>query len=211
VVRSQVHKGHTIKLEVSVDNANIEDLLKVGVRNNPPVMTGDVQLRTRFDLPAGTADISDRLRLAGVFQVSNVHFTNAKVQNKVDDLSLRSQGKKRDNPNSQTVPSQLAGTFSLRGGVLSFSSMQFVVPGAEIHLAGRYTLDGAALEFHGRARMQASLSHVVGGWKSIFLKPVDPFFRKNGAGTELPVKITGTRSDLHFGLDFGRKDEAENR
>jgi hypothetical protein len=40
----------------------------------------------------------------------------------------------------------------------------------------------------------------------VLLKPADPFFSKNGAGTEVPVKVTGTKSDIHFGPDFGNKD-----
>src|SRR5665811_1158074 len=40
------------------------------------------------------------------------------------------------------------------------------------------------------------------------LKPVDPFFSKHGAGTELPFKVTGTRSEPRFGLDLGQKAEA---
>jgi hypothetical protein len=43
----------------------------------------------------------------------------------------------------------------------------------------------------------------VTAWKSMLRKPVDPFFSEHGAGTELPIKITGTRSEPHFGLDFG--------
>jgi hypothetical protein len=70
----------------------------------------------------------------------------------------------------------------------------------------KYSLDGNEFDFHGKARLQAKISHMATGWKSVLLKPVDPFFSKNGAGTELPVKITGTRSEPHFGLDFGRKD-----
>jgi len=38
------------------------------------------------------------------------------------------------------------------------------------------------------------------------LKPVDPFFSKRGAGTEIPVKVTGTKSEPHFGVDFGHKN-----
>jgi hypothetical protein len=45
------------------------------------------------------------------------------------------------------------------------------------------------------------------GWKSILLKPADPFFSKHGHGTEVPIKITGTRSAPHFGLDFGRNNK----
>src|SRR5258708_5387912 len=33
------------------------------------------------------------------------------------------------------------------------------------------------------------------------------FFSKNGAGTELPVKVTGTKSALHFGSDSGHKED----
>lgn len=48
--------------------------------------------------------------------------------------------------------------------------------------------------------------HMITGWKSILLKPVDPFFSKHDAGTQLPVKIMGTRSKPLFGLDFGHKN-----
>jgi hypothetical protein len=41
------------------------------------------------------------------------------------------------------------------------------------------------------------------------MKPVDPFFNKHGAGTELPVKISGTKSEPKFGLDFGHHDEKD--
>jgi hypothetical protein len=50
---------------------------------------------------------------------------------------------------------------------------------------------------------------MVGGWKSVFLKPVDPFFRKRGSVTELPIKITGTKSEPHFGLNLGHKSKSE--
>jgi hypothetical protein len=36
------------------------------------------------------------------------------------------------------------------------------------------------------------------------------FFSKDGAGTEIPVKITGTKSEPHFGFDFGHKDVDKN-
>jgi len=36
---------------------------------------------------------------------------------------------------------------------------------------------------------------------------VDPFFSKNGAGTEIPVAITGTKSEPRLGLDFGQKND----
>ena len=40
--------------------------------------------------------------------------------------------------------------------------------------------------------------------KSIFLKIVDPLFRKGKAGAVLPIKVRGTRNDPKFGLDVGK-------
>ena len=74
-------------------------------------------------------------------------------------------------------------------------------------MTGEYGLDGQTFDFRGEARLDAKLSQMTTGWKSILLKPVDPFFSKNGAGTEVPIRITGTESEPHFGLDFGHKDD----
>jgi hypothetical protein len=121
---------------------------------------------------------------------------------------MRSQGKPRlavdDIPDN--MRSRMSGTFRLRGGVLSFSQLEYRVPGTRVNLTGAYSLDGNQFDFHGKARLDAKLSHMVTGWKSILLKPVDPFFSKHGAGTELPVKINGTKSEPRFGLDFGHKN-----
>jgi hypothetical protein len=104
----------------------------------------------------------------------------------------------------------LSGVFKLEDGIIDFSRLQFEVPGTQVNLTGQYSLDGNQFDFHGKARLDAKLSHTVTGWKSILLKPADPFFSKNGAGTELPVKVTGTKSEPHFGADFGHKDHQEN-
>ncbi len=83
--------------------------------------------------------------------------------------------------------------------------------GAKIQMDGVYSMNGDVFDFHGKARLHAHLSEMVGGWKSILLKPIDPFFAKNGAGTEVPIKVTGTRSEPHFGLDFGHHDDTETK
>jgi hypothetical protein len=211
VVRVKDPKGHHIELDVVIQQGKIDDLLKLAVRTDPPVMTGYVHLKTILDLPPGEPDVSDRLKLAGHFQVSAVHFTNDKTQGKIDALSLRSQGKPgmaKDNI-PDNVHANLKGTFRLANGLLAFSELVFQVPGTQVNLTGKYSLDGNQFDFRGKARLDAKLSHMVTGWKAILLKPVDPFFSKNGAGTELPVKVTGTKSEPHFGTDFGHKDEGE--
>jgi hypothetical protein len=176
-------------------------------------MTGAAELRTKFDLPPGQAEFTDRLRLEGTFHISGAHFTNEKVQSKVDTLSLRSRGQPKEAKDDirEDVFSEMNGIFKLSDGLLSFPRLHYEVPGTKVDLKGKYSLDGNEFDFHGKARMEAKLSHMVTGWKSVLLKPVDPFFSKHGAGTEVPVKITGTKSAPHFGLDFGHKEKTEQK
>ena len=209
VVRMNGVKGHDIELNVVLGQARIEDLLQLGVKTDPPVMTGSVEMQTKLSLPPRDADIASRLKLDGNFHVPAAHFTNEKVQNKIDAFSLRGQGKAKlaKQPSPDDVTSDLQGIFKLSDGVLSFSSLHFLVPGAHADMTGEYSLDGNTFDFHGKLKLDAKLSQTVTGWKSILLKPVDPFFSKHGAGTEVPFKVTGTRSEPHFGLDFGHKEQ----
>ena len=212
VVRTASPQGHHVTLDVKIDKGKIEDLLKLALKRNPPMMSGAVQLKTKFDLPPGEPDLAMRLHLSGEFQISTTHFNDPKIQAKVDSLSMRAQGKPKlatDN-NPDNMPSDLAGTFKLDQGLLSFSQLDYRVPGARVDLTGQYNLQGNDFDFRGKARMDAKLSHMVGGWKSILLKPVDPFFSKDGAGTEVPVKVVGTKTDMHFGTDFHHKDKASD-
>jgi hypothetical protein len=201
-------QGHDIDLDVTVQPARIEDMLRLGVKTLPPAMTGALSMRTRLHVPPGQESVTRRLRLQGRFDIAGAHFTDPNVQDKIDELSLRGQGQpqqaKQDAGQSvnANVASTMQGNFVLDNDKVTVTGLRYTVPGADIALNGVYSLDGNRLDFHGTARLQAKISQMVTGWKSILLKPVDPFFSKNGAGTEVPIEITGTRSDLHFGLDF---------
>lgn len=212
VVRT-MPRGHDIQLDVVLEHARIEDILRLGVRTEPAIMDGPLEMKTRLNLPPGQATVADRLKLNGTFHVPASHFTNEKVQGKLDSLSLISQGKPKEAREhmAENVSTDLQGTFTLDDGVLSFSLLHFLIPGTHIDMAGVYSLDGQTFDFHGTAKLQATVSHMTTGWKSVLLKPVDPFFRKDGAGTEIPIKVTGTQSEPHFGLDFGGRDKDKDK
>jgi hypothetical protein len=77
-------------------------------------------------------------------------------------------------------------------------------------LSGMYSLDGNEFNFSGTVRTHAKLSQMVASkWKSLLLKPVDPFFEKHGAGAEIPVKVTGTKGAPKFGLYLRRRDKTD--
>jgi hypothetical protein len=209
-------QGHDISLDVTAEPARIEDLLALAIRTKPPLMTGGLTVRTKFHLPPGKESVTEKLQLQGSFDITGAHFTSPDVQDKIDELSLRGQGEAKEakenakNNISANVASDMQGNFILDQDRVTITGLRYSVPSALIALNGTYSLKSDQVDFHGTARLQAKVSQMVTGWKSLLLKPVDPFFSKNGAGTEVPIAITGTRSDLHFGLDFHNNEKTHN-
>jgi hypothetical protein len=212
VVRMKDPSGHDIELDIVMNHARVEDLLELGVKTDPPVLSGNIQMKTQMSLQPGPADVLNRLKLDGNFNITGGEFSNTKIQDKIDSLSLRSQGKPKEaKEHTETgVASDLDGTFRLDQGLITFSKLNFAVPGTQADVTGQYSLDGNTFDFHGKLKLQAKLSQMTTGWKSVLLKAVDPIFHKDGAGAEIPFKVTGTRSEPHFGLDLGKHDDEPN-
>ena len=204
IVGAEGIKGRTIQLHVKIDEGRIEDVLRLGVKGDKPAMTGALAMHADMNLPAGPADVMDRLRLAGTFQVSDARFSSAEIQAKLSDLSERARGL---DPEEQVthVASNLRGEFRLANNVLSLREGAFSMPGAMAQVGGTYGLGNEVLDFEGTVRLKATISQAAGGGvKSVLLKVVDPLFKRDGAGAVLPITIRGTRKEPKFGLDFGR-------
>jgi hypothetical protein len=192
-------KGRTIFLNATSDNARIEDLLHLVVNSDEPLMTGSANLKATIDIPEGSDDLLDRMKLSGQFGVGHAQFTSATVQEKVDTLSRKGQGKPKDTDISE-VASDLRGNFRFAGGVVTFSSLSFAVQGATVHLDGTYNINDTAVDFHGDLLLQAKLSQTTTGAKSFFLRAADPFFKGKNGGSDVPIKIGGTKDHPTFGL-----------
>jgi hypothetical protein len=199
-------RGHIIDLEVYVPQGRIQDFLDLAVKTEPPVLTGIIGTRTKLHIRPGKERVADRLSLRGSFTLQNIHFTNPQVQDKVDMMSLRAQGKPKEaRPGAKDVKSRMNGAFSLNEGVLQFSNLAYVLPGAQVNLDGIYSLDGQQFDFHGKVLTEVSLSEMVDSrLLSFLLRAASPFFRRKGGGAEIPVRISGTRSEPKFGLDVLR-------
>ncbi|RSL15897.1 hypothetical protein EDE15_1403 [Edaphobacter aggregans] len=203
-------KGHIIDLDVNVPNGRIQDFLELAIKTQPVIMTGRLAMKTKLHIRPGGESVTQRIGLKGGFTLRAIHFTNPEVQDKVDMLSLRARGEAKEaKAGAEDVNSQMRGQFVMQSGRLSFSQLNYTLPGADVNLAGVYSLDGDEFDFTGKVRTKAALSNMVATWwKSWLLKPVDPFFKKNGAGAEIPVKITGTKGAPKFGLDLHHKDKS---
>ena len=177
-------------------------------------MTGPIRLKTKFVLVPGPKQIPDRLYLNGSFELDSLHFTSSAVQQKVDNMSKRSEGKPKQVVNPEEaimkddVASAMKGNFRVENGILSLNGLNFGIPGANVQLSGTYVLEPETLDLYGKLTMQAKLSQTTTGVKSFLLKFADPIFSKGNKGTVLPIKITGSVQHPHYGLDLGHKDEA---
>ncbi len=87
---------------------------------------------------------------------------------------------------------------------LTLPSFAFNVPGATVKLHGHYALRAETVDFKGDLLMDAKVSQTQSGIKSLLLKVVDPLFKKDGGGSDLPIKIEGKRDAPSFGLDMHR-------
>jgi|KBSSwiStaDraftv2_1062776.scaffolds.fasta_scaffold21853_4 hypothetical protein len=197
--------GHDIALTVNVDRARIEDFLRLATDAPVPILDGGIQVQAQLHIPPGKTPVTDRIALNGNFQLNDAQFTSLAVQKKIRELSLRGQGKpdQLKSAEEEKIKSQVQGEFDLHGGVLTIPQVIYTVPGADIHLHGTYRTRGQTLDFTGTAKMQATVSKMVGGWKGFLLKPADRFFKKNGSGAEIPIYIAGTRDEPHFGYNGG--------
>ncbi len=205
--------GHVIDLDIDVPHGRLEDFLLLAVKTHPVLLTSTLGMKAKLHIHPGPESVSRKISLKGSFTLTGMHFTNPATQDKIDELSLRAQGNPEDaKPGAPDVASHMAGTFSMDKGVMHIPDLAYTIPGASIDLAGIYSLDGQQFEFAGKVRTQAKLSQMINpGWKSMLLKLADPFFKKNGAGAEIPVKISGTKSTPKFGLDFDSKEEQRLR
>jgi hypothetical protein len=193
------HDGDTrrsIDLDVVMKDGDIGDLLRLTVTQKP-FIAGRIQMSSRILIPPAAGRVSERLKLAGRFQIRRGQFLNDAVQDKVDTLSRRGQGQPGNDAISD-VFSDLDGQFQLSDQTITFSTLTFQVPGSKVELAGAYDMTTDVMDFHGTLRLEAKVSETMRGWKHWLLKPVDPLFAKHGAGTYLNISITGPAKQPKF-------------
>jgi hypothetical protein len=197
-------KGHQITLDVTTPKARMEDILQLAINSDRPFLRGPVDIKAKLSLPPGKEKVIDKMTLDGIFAVTNARWSSSEVREKLESFSRHAQGQPEDEDAGSAITG-LKGSFVLKDSVIRFSKLTFSVPGAGVELAGTYEIRSQKIDLQGHLRMQAKLSQTVTGAKSFFLKAIDPLFSKNGAGTELPISITGTQENPVFAVSVFHK------
>jgi hypothetical protein len=199
----------TVTLDVTHGQGEIQDLILLFSDAKSSPVLGPVVFQTQAVLPPERRPFKERVRLTGNFNINRASFTSANTQKNVDQLSERAEGKKDkqkdhdqdDDPNGfERVLTDLKGEVAMKDGVATFSPVSFAMPGAAADMKGTYNLLNKRIDLRGKMRMLATVSQATIGAKSIFLKILDPFYKKKkkGAGAEVPIKMTGTYGHTHF-------------
>jgi hypothetical protein len=194
-------KGRRITLDTTTRGGRLEDFVMLTTRTKKSPMTGIVNVDARLDIPPAEAEVIERMDLRGSFSVAKAKFTSETIQNRIDELARRGQGRPTDET-IDDVASNLKGVFTLNDATLTLKSLTFSVEGADVRLAGSYDTKKEWLDFKGELRLQARASQTQTGWKRILLKVFDPLLDAPGAGTVLPISITGPRDQPKFGADI---------
>ena len=210
VTRAEGVQGHNTDMNVVIERGRLEDILSLVLKSNPPLMRGALAVKVHFLNPAGPVSVSRKMRLEGTFAIKYGMLNNPEMQTKMDSLSMRAQGKPKlaNAQDAQVVGSALSGKFSIANALLDVKDLDYQMPGAELLADGQMQLVPSTFEFQGKVRTQATASQMTTGWKSMLLTPFDKLLKKNGAGLELPIKVTGTRSTYDLRLDFPHDTKA---
>ena len=199
--------GKSVALDITAQRARIEDLLRLFVTADRPPLDGPITLRAKVAMPPGNERFMRKLHIDGSFKISDARFTHQNTQRKVDELSKRARGRKakKNSSNPQHVLSDMEGHVHMRNAVAMLSQASFAASGAVARGEGSFDLLTEQINLHGKLAMQASLSKAAGGFKSILLLPLDPFFKKQHAGAVLPVRVTGTYAHPVFKVSLTGK------
>jgi len=204
VIRVATKQGHIVKLNISAPNARIQDILSLAMKSDKPFMTGPARIKATLLIPPGKGKVLRKMILDGQVGLEDAQWSSPEIRDQLASLSRHAEGQPQNEDAGSSV-SDLQGDFRLEKAIVQFRKLSFGVPGAQVNLAGNYDVGESKLDFKGHLRLRAKISQTVTGKKSFFLKAVDPFFSKQGAGTVLPITITGTREAPTLGVSVFHK------
>jgi AsmA-like protein len=192
-------KGKFAELRLTSREGRIEDVLGLFVSKRAP-MSGAISLRARADIPPGHEEFLQKVKLEGGFGIDDGSFSKPETQKNVNELSAGALGENKED--ADTVVTDLKGQLKLTNGVAQFSDISFGIPGADARMHGTYNILTHVIDLHGQMRVDTKISKTATGVKALFLKVMDPIFKKKKKGEIVPVYIKGTYEKPQFGLDL---------
>lgn len=195
-------QDRVVAAEFRSAGARLEDLFTIFDSAPKPPVSGAIQFVANAELPPGKEAFLHRLKLTGKFAIRDGRMTHEVSQEKLDQLSERARSKRQragtDPKDPPVVSASLDAQVKAAKGIAYFSSIVLQVPSATARASGTYDLLHSTYDLTGKLDMKAALSTAAGGLKGLFLLPLDPFFKKGKAGSEIPIRVTGPSAHPQF-------------
>lgn len=204
-IAGQPGGGKLASLDLFEPSGRIEDVLDLFISSPTPPMTGGVTFRGHMDLPPGTAQFVERMKLEGDFGVGAGKFTDKATEADITRLSESADKHSKGTARPATVLSDLSGHGEATNGVAKLSKLSFTMPGAKATLSGTYNLVNYRIDLHGVLATTGQPGDATTGMKSFFVKAMTPFFKRKHSEKIVPFKIMGSYSKPVMDLDFGSK------
>ena len=192
-----------LSITIATKDSPVGDLLKMVQRENPSV-AGTINFKATLDVGGGPGAFLRRMHLKGEVSLSQVHFIQPHKQHAMDAFSSRvrkdAQRIAKDDPPLITANAWSHTHFL--DGIAYFPDVHVALPGAQALLQGTFNMIDTRIHLKGKLLLQQDISHIATGWKSLLLKPLNPFLRHKGAGTVVSIAVTGTSQYPKIGLDL---------
>lgn len=137
--------------------------------------------------------------------------TNQTTERNLSDFSQRAQDLKstkldaapadQDSTAHSDVLSSLNGRAKISDGVVSTERLTFQMPGAAVDLHGSFNFRDTTVRLVGNLHMDSDVSHTTTGLKSVLMKLLIPFFKKDKAGAVIPIAVTGSKGRYKVAQD----------
>lgn len=197
--------GKTAFVDFLVRQGRIQDLFWLFMKAPQPPLAGVTNFKGRATIPPGHEKFLRKIVFVADFGIDDARFNVPETEQKVSQMSERARGDSTPPPDPASVLSDLQGHVELRGGIAHFSSLSFSVPGAVAHLHGTYDVITGKINLQGTAQTQVKLSDTTTGVKSFLVKAIGGLTKKDHPEAPIPVSITGTYPNPHYGIDLTRK------
>jgi hypothetical protein len=210
VARRPPETRRLTSLDVRIPDGRIEDIFYPFIKAPQSPIAGPANFLAHVELTSGRERFLQRVSLHADFGINRSRFTDPKTQQKVNSISERARGNTQ-NQNPENVLSDLKGEVELKSGVATFSQLSFAVPGAVTQLHGTYNLIDERVNLRGIAHIQARISDATTGFKSVLLKALHPFIKRDHPQAPLPVFITGTYHHPVYSVSLSDKKTVQAR
>jgi hypothetical protein len=195
-------------LDIDVDNGRAEEVLHPFVHEKVPIL-GPATIHSHAFVAAPGPSFLQRLRIDGRFAAPAEKAADHEAEKAISDFSHRQKENDHDSKSASDPPpagdvlSSLTGPATIRNGIVTTTGLVFQIPGAKATLHGTFAFHGQVAHLVGILKTDADLSHATTGWKSIILKPLQPFFRrKDRSGSEIPIAVIGNPGHFQVKQDI---------